>query len=174
MKNKKLFSIGFLCIVVFIGIGAYLWYLYFHEYEGDVLAKNIRLELVNNGNIDYINAKVDDTDDIIPIYYFRVKNNANTTINYEIVLKEVAPSEANDGCDDSTYLKRDELNYELKLDNKVIKKGLLSSVKNDVLDSNEIKGISSNDYSLRVWLNEEDENTKDKHYHYIVNLREIK
>lgn len=174
MKNKKLFTIGFICLIAFIGIGTYFWYLYFHEYEGDVLAKNVRLELINSGKVDYINATIRDTDDIIPIYYFRVKNNVNMHVSYEVLIKDILPSEAKDGCSDDTYFKREELKYELKLDNKVIKSGLLSEIKDDILDKREINSISSNDYALRIWLNEEDENTLDKHYHYRVNVREIK
>lgn len=174
MKNRKLFTIGFICLVVFIGIGTYFWYLYFRDYEGEVLSKNVRLELLNSGRVDYINATIRDTDEVIPIYYFRVKNNVNMPVDYEVLIKDVLPNEVKDGCDDTSYFKREELNYELKLNNKIIKSGLLSEISNNIIDKREMDGISSNDYSLRVWLNEKDENTLDKHYHYIVNIREIK
>ena len=68
MKNKGIFSIAVFSLIVFIGIASYLWYLFFHEYEGVLLSKNPkmeflrRVELVNTGNINYINATNKDSD----------------------------------------------------------------------------------------------------------------
>ena len=81
MKNKTLLTIGVICLTIFIGIAAYLWYLYFNEYEGKLVAENEGLEFLrgvefeNSGAIYYVDASVGDDDSIIPKYYFRVKNN---------------------------------------------------------------------------------------------------
>ena len=74
MKNKNIFVFGMIGLIIFIGIASYLWYLYFHEYEGKLIAQNEDLafmrgvEFVNSGPIDYVNAKTEDDDSIIPIY----------------------------------------------------------------------------------------------------------
>ena len=41
MKSKNIITIGIFSLVIFMGIAAYLWYLYFHEYESKLLAQKI-------------------------------------------------------------------------------------------------------------------------------------
>lgn len=174
MKNRKIFKIAFLSISVFIIFTTYFWYLYFHEAEGEIVKANVRLELINSGRVNYIDAVPEDNESDIPTYYFRVKNNVDTSINYEIIITDVNAYDANDGCTDALMFKRDELEYELKLDNKVIRSGLLSDIKSNILDDNKINGVGVNDYSLRIWLAKDTKTSFDRHYHYIINLREIK
>ena len=174
MKNKTVFKLAFISLVIFIVVATYFWFLYFKDYEGSITKELVRLELINNGGINYINAVPDDLEENIPTYYFRVKNNASESIKYDIFLQNVSPSEVNDGCSDGMIFSTSELNYELKLDNKTIKSGVLSSLNNNALDNNIVSGNSINDYSLRIWLNESAEDNLLKHYHYIVSIREIK
>ena len=164
LNNKTFFRIGFVCVLIFIVIASYLWYLYFHNYEGEMLGKNIALEFINSGHIDYVNAQVNDPEEIIPTYYFRVKNNIDKVFKYEKKIKK-------DTKLPSTF-SEDELMYELKLDNRVIKNGLLSSIQNNVLDANTISGNKINDYSLRIWLADNAIDDANKSYHYVVNFRE--
>ena len=177
MNNKSIFTVGIISLVIFIGIASYLWYIYFHEYEAKLLSQNgafdfIRgVELVNSGGIDYINATVDDDDNIIPIYYFRVKNNSDKDYKYVLYLENAT---SNDGCTSDTLFNRDELLYELKMDNKVIKSGALNTISNNILDDNIINSKSVNDYSLKVWLKDDVEDYANKHFHYVVNIREKK
>ena len=177
MKNKSIFTIGLICLLIFIGIASYLWYLYFNEYEGRVVASTEGLEFyrgvefVNSGPINYVNAKVDDDDSIIPKYYFRVKNNAEKDFSYTL---NILDSEGKDGCSSDTRFKRSDLKYELKLDNKVIKSGALDSLTDNILDTNIVKKGSVNDYSLKIWLKEESADKEKFHYHYIVSLKEKK
>ncbi len=177
MKNKKIFTIGIVCLTIFIIIASYLWYLYFNEYEGHLLSQNENtvflrgVELVNSGSIDYINALPGDSPSIIPTYYFRVKNNSNK--NYDYVL-HIENASASDGCTPDTTFSRDELEYELKLDNIVIKSGNLSSIRNNILDVNTISQNSVKDYSLRIWLKDGLVDYEKKHFHYVVNIKEKK
>ena len=172
MNNKTVFKVAFISVLVFIIVGTYFWYLYFKNGEGELISKNVRLELVNNGNINYINASPLDPAERIPTYYFRIKNNSNSSIKYEVYLNDVKAVDANDGCNDATNYKRNELKYELKLDNKVIKTGLLTELLNNVLDENTILGNTTNNYSLRIWLSDGIDNAIYRHYHYVINLKE--
>ena len=175
MKNKKVLDIAVLCLIIFIGIASYLWYLYFNEYEGRLINENPKMEfirgveLINTGSINYVNATVDDVDSIIPTYYFSVKNKSNKDYNYIIVIED---SEGTDGCSSSSRLSRSELIYELKLDNKVIKVDGLDTLSNNILDSNIVKANSTNDYSLKIRLKSDTTNYEDKHFHYVINLKE--
>ena len=177
MKNKTILTLGVICLTIFIGISAYLWYLYFHEYEGKLIAEDASLEFIrnvqfeNSGPIYYVNASVDDSDSVIPKYYFKVKNSSTKDFNYNVYLEN---SEGNDGCSPSTRFNRSDLQYELRLDNKVIKSGGLDTLNNNLLDSNIIKKDSTNDYSLKVWLKDDYNGKEQLHFHYIITLKEKK
>ena len=167
---------GFLFALAFLIVASYLWYLYFHNYEKDVLTKEtiLDLEILNSGKIDYVNAKVDDPKDIIPVYYFRIKNNTSNDVSYKVLMRDVSSVEANDGCSDGRLFKREELKYELLLKGRVVASGLLSDIKNNILTMGNVNGNSINDYSMRVWLNDEEGmnvNTIGKHYHYVVDVK---
>ncbi len=175
MKNKNVLTIAIICLFIFVGIASYLWYVYFHEYERTLIdaspaMKFIKgVELINSGNINYINAKSYDDDSVIPVYYFSVRNHSDKDYNYVILLED---SNGNDGCTPSTRLKRSELEYELTLDNEVIKTGSLDSLNNNVLDKSIIKIGERNDYSLKIRLKENDTDYENKHFHYVINMKE--
>ncbi len=174
MKNRTVFKIAFFSLVLFVIIATYFWYLFFKDYAGENQSQKVRLELINNGGINYINAVPNDIDSNIPVYYFRVRNNVDEIINYEMSIEDVSPDKVNDGCSSDMLFARNELNYELKLDNKIIKSGVLSELSNNLLDNNEVKANSVNDYSLKIWLNTAAGDDLLKHYHYVVNIKEIK
>lgn len=167
MKTKVLFKIGYVSIFVFMVIAAYLWYLYFKNSFGP--EHDIALEFQSGNSINYINATIDDVDEAIPTYYFRVKNNVDKKIDYKILLEQ---TQGNDGCTPATTFLPSEIVYELKKDNIIISTGLLSELSNNVLVENSINGNSTNDYSLRIRLDEDIENYLDKHFHYVVKLGE--
>ena len=175
MKNKGAFTIAIISLVIFMGIASYLWYLYFHEYEQKVIAENSVLEfirdveLVNTGSINYVNANVLDSDTMVPTYYFSVKNKANVDHNYVIIIEETS---GNDGCTSATRFTKEELEYELKFENEVIKTGGLDTLANNVLDSNIVKANGTNDYSIKIKLKSDDVNYESKHFHYIINMKE--
>lgn len=172
MKRVLILKIAFISMIIFTIAGGYFWYIYFNENDGKIVSSNARLELLNNGAINYINAMPNDSDNVIPTYYFRVKNNLNMKASYELVLDEISPSAAGDGCTSATFFQKNELMYELKLDNKLIKSGRLSTLKDNLLDSNVVSGNSTNDYSLRIFIANDTDNSLQKHYHYVVNLKE--
>lgn len=174
MKNKTVFKLAFISLFIFVVVATYFWFLYFKEYEGTVTKEMVRLELINNGGINYINAVPNDVEENIPTYYFRIKNSSTEDIKYDIFLQNVSPSEVNDGCSDGMIFSASELSYELKLDNEVIKKGVLSSLINNILDNNKVSANSINDYSLRIWLNDSVTDNLLKHYHYTIGIRENK
>lgn len=169
MKNKSVFKIAFISVLIFIIVATYFWYLYFKNGIGKSLSNNIRLEIANNGGINYINARYNDPDDKIPVYYFRVNNNSNNNIEYDILFEKTSVS---DGCTESTIFSSDELNYEIKKNDRIVKSGLVSDIKNGVIYSSTVTGNTKDNYALRVFLNEKAEEKYQNHYHYIINIRE--
>ena len=148
MKNKRVLNIAFFSLIIFIAIASYLWYLYFHDYENRIIAENPKTEFVRG--VELVNTG---------------------GINYIITINE---ENVKDGCSKSTRFSRDELEYELKLDNKVIKKEGLDKISNNILDTNTIKGNSINDYSLKIRLKSGITDYEEKHFHYVINLEESK
>ena len=171
MKRLLILKAAYIFMITFTIIGGYYWYLYFDEREGKGLSDNLRLQLLNNGPVTYIDAIPNDEESNIPIYYFRVKNNISTPVEYTLMFNEISPVEANDGCDNSKFLKKSELSYQLTMDNKVIKSGKLSDI-NSVLDINKVSGNTTNDYSLKIFISPDSTDTLQKHYHYSVTLKE--
>lgn len=177
MKSKNIIVVGIFSLIVFMGIASYLWYLYFHEYEEKLIAQNNDsdftrgVELINSGSITYLNATNTDDDMIVPTYYFRVKNNSSMDHEYVLYLEN---AQVNDGCSSATTYSRSELEYELKLDNRVIKTGGLDTISNNVLDINKVTKNSINDYSIKVRLKSSVTDYSDKHFHYIITMKEKK
>lgn len=175
MKNKGILTIAVICLFISFVIGSYLWYLYFHEYESKLIdaspaMKFIKgVELVNSGSINYVNANTLDNENIIPTYYFSVKNHSDKVYTYVIILED---SNGKDGCTPSTRLKRNELEYELSLDNEVILSGGLDTLNNNILTKNIIKIGETHDYSLKIKLKDDDTGYENKHFHYIINMKE--
>lgn len=175
MKNKNVLTIAIICLFIFVGIASYLWYIYFREYESKLIdaspaMKFIKgVELINSGSINYVNANANDDESVVPTYYFTVKNHSDKDYNYVIFIEDSA---GGDGCTPSTRLKRSDLEYELTLDNEVIRSGDLSSLQNNVLDKNIVKIGGINDYSLRIKIKENDTDYENKHFHYIINMKE--
>lgn len=175
MGKKRIFVFGVISLIIFIGLAAYLWYLYFKDYEAKLLLQDSSMEFVNgieltnSGSVNYINATNEDDDSIIPSYYFRVKNKSNKKYDYILYIENIS---GDDGCTLETTFSRDDLQYELKLDNKVIKSGNLGTINNNILDINEINALSSNDYALKIWLREDLTDYANKHFHYVVTMKE--
>ena len=169
MRSRIVFKIGFIFALVFVVLMSYFWYLYFNEENLKELGPNKNLEFISGSNTNYINAKVDDTDEAIPTYYFRVRNHGDADVNYDVILKKTI---VNDGCDNSTTFSLSDLNYEFKLNGLVIKSGLLSDIQNGILDNSTLKKESTNDYSLRIWLNKDNKDYQNKHFHYVINIEE--
>lgn len=175
MKNKGVLAVAIFSLFVFIGIASYLWYLYFQDYETTLVNASSAMkfikgvELINSGNINYVNANVTDDDSVIPTYYFSVKNHSDKDYNYVILLEDI---EGSDGCSSTSRFKRNELMYELTLDNVVVKSGGLDTLKNNVLDKNIIKVNGINDYSFRIKLKDDTTDYENKHFHFIINMKE--
>lgn len=179
MKNKRILTIGIISLIIFIGLATYLWYLYFSDYEKKLISQDAidnitfanSIELVNSGGTNYANATNKDDDAIIPVYYFRVSNKSDKEFEYVLLFENVT---VNDGCTPETTLKRSELEYELRLNDSVIQKGDLDSVDNDILETNTIASHSNNDYALKVKIKDNVTNYNDKHFHYVVTIKENK
>lgn len=176
MSNKLFFRIGYIFLIIFILLGTYFWFVFFDNYTKDK-TKNYDFQnyvkLISDNNITMINTEaMDNPDETIQSYLFHVSNDSEFSVKYSLLIQDIMPNSVNDGCSMDTLLRREDLNYELKENGKVIKNGLLSSIRNNQLYDSLVEGNETKNYELRVWIKANALDWKDKHYHYMINLRE--
>ena len=183
MKNKILIIVAGLLLLVFLTFGTYAWYLFFlrasDNYGGAANADNRAGGIVMDdaGNrvydTDVDNYEGDNISDIPP-YTFTIRNTDASGGSYTLYLEDVPVNSINDGCTEATLLDRTQLNYQLILNDKVIKQDSLDNIKDNVLDRRSIDGKKTNTYKLRIYIKEDADNWRDKHYHYKVTMNKEK
>ena len=177
MKNKVLI------ISLFLTFGTYAWYLFFlrasESYGGSSVSSNRQGNIVMNddGNnvydTDVDNHKGDNIEEV-PSYVFQIKNSDSKSGTYTLYLEDVPVNSVNDGCTEATLLDRTQLNYQLILNDKVIKQDSLDNIKDNVLDRRSIDANKTNTYKLRIYIKEDAEDWRSKHYHYKVVMNKEK
>ncbi len=179
MKNKILLVCGSLMLIIFLVFGTYFWYLYFLRVNNISSSTTTTqdvggITLIDNGkNVYDSDATTTNPDNVenIDAYVFNVKNDTNKNGSYTLYLEDVPINSVKDGCTEETLLKRNQLRYQLILDEQVIKEDDLENIKDNVLDTRTIIPNSTNHYKLRVYIKEDAENWTNKHYHYKVSIK---
>ena len=92
------------------------------------------------------------------------------TSNYILYIEDLPANVLNDGCSEDTLLTRNQLKYQLILNDKVIKEDYMTSIKDNILDTREINGKTTNNYSLKIYIHDEATDWVGKHYHYKVSI----
>lgn len=178
MKSRSVLIFGFISVIISIVIGAYFWWLYFLNYNNDGRFSNENFGYGNLVLIDIegVNATSEESKENgigTPSYLFRVDNKKNSSTKYTLYIEETPYNLVDDECSPSTTLQRKDLSYSFKLNGVIIKYGKLSDIKDNILDERMIGVDKSNNYELRVWINEEAYEWEGKHYHYKVVLKEV-
>lgn len=113
----------------------------------------------------------DDSTGMIVPYDFSISNTKDDDSTYDLLIEDIIEKEKG-----KNILLRKYLNYELKLNDVVIKKGTMSNIKNNILDTRTMSKNSTNSYSLKIWLNEKSKETDwmNKYYSYNITVEPIK
>ena len=113
-------------------------------------------------------------DNPVEPYLFTIKNNSRKDSHYQLLLEEDAISNQ-DGYRQEQLLTRNQLEYELSLEGKVIQQDKLSTLKNNVLDDRIIQGGQTYQYALKIWEHNEVKlgEWENKYYHYKVKTKVI-
>ena len=157
MKKRILLTIAALLLISFLGIGTYMWYNFFLGITSNYgnssngsSSGSIKLEDAETSVTDSNASKVDDSEvsNVTP-YTFKVKNSKNTEGKYTIFIEDAPLNSINDGC-------------------------FLSSIKDNILDTETIKENTTNNYELRIYIHENANDWVGKHYHYQINIKEEK
>lgn len=175
MKKKVLLAIGLIVLIVVIAVASYFWYIFFLDLGSDGTLSNKNktpssLILVDENKIYATFREGIEVLDDAPGYKFKVINNGVKTSKYRLKIIEIEPNKINDGCTPSTILKTSDLNYQLYLNNQIIKEGKLSELDNAYLDEQELNIDLTNNYELRIWVNSTATEFEGKHYHYKVDI----
>ena len=159
-------------IILFIGLSTYYWFWLFIDIgtDGTLKRKSVSetVSLVDENPVYDVYDKEQIFNTFEP-YYFRITN-TGTTKKINVVLNDVDPSSINDGCNLETTLKREELTYVLKRENKEIKSGKLSDLKDNILYTDTILVDVTLHYSLEVNVDDYADPKEGYHYHYKLSL----
>lgn len=176
MKKIIMLLLAGVALFAFIFTTSILWYRFF--YNGSTISNDninsVNVQLGNNNTIDEsgLIPLDDETAKAITPYEFKVLNNSNHELIYNVLLEDSIIS------DDTNYaskdlLSRNQLRYQLSLNGNVIKVGNLSELKNNILDTRSISASQVNNYQLRIYVGEAFQNTdwQNKYYHFDINVQ---
>ena len=180
MKNKILLICGFLLLIIFIAFGTYYWYIYFLRAssasisDGGTIQSAGGITLIDNDkNVYDADATATDGENLdnVEAYIFNIKNDNKSQGSYTLYLEDVPINSVKDGCTEATLLKRNQLRYQLILNEQVLKEDDLDNITDNILDSRVIPGNTTNHYKLKVFIKEDASDWSGKHYHYKVTLK---
>lgn len=165
MTKKIFLALGGILLFAFVICTSFLWYKVF--YYGDI-GKINTLQVQKESDEVALNENLvpmtESWSTTVPNYKFSIKNVNDFKSSYKVVFEEVNITEAK--------LSKSQLNYELLLNGKIIKKGNLAKVKNNILDERYVMAGKTNNYELKVYIPDSVEKGtwENKSYAYKVNI----
>ena len=183
MKNKLVLLIDGVILVLLLIFGTYVWYLYFLRYSiNNSKNSNNTNTSVKVGDLEFkedskgvYDANAKSIEDIevkdVPAYSFRVINNGESDKDYTLLIEDITANLVDDGCSEDNLLARNDLKYQLILNDEIIKEDYLSNIKDNILDTRKLESKKTNTYSLKVYIHETAKDWFGKHYHYKVVLK---
>lgn len=165
--GKKIFLVfsGVLLFLFIVGT-AFLWYkAFYYNNLGIVSSLQVKKESEEVALTENLFPMSETEASVVPNYKFSVKNVNDFKSRYEVVYKEQEVS-------GKQKLSKSQLTYQLILNGKIIKKGNLADLKNDVLDDRYIMPNTNNQYELKVYISESAKDTawQNKSYAYKVDI----
>lgn len=164
-KNIVLFILVFVLFLIFVFLLSYRIFgnkvFFSKKYELELNEKSISL-------VDL--SPVSDSEGLKnKPYVFEVKNKNKHNVSYKLFIND-----STDNIKNENVLSRNNLKFQLKLNDKIILSDSLGNLKNNVLDTNYVNGKSSNRYELVIWLSDElGDNWMDKSYGYNISIEEV-
>lgn len=158
-KNAKFIIIGLCFLVLFVFLLSCYFYQVFARKNPSIIS-NLEVSFSDRGEI-IIHPDLANDSSLVEPYQFKIKNKGEVPAKYKIVLY--------DNSEKKNGIPRNDLQYELILNQKVIKTGTLDEIKNDILDSRSVSLQEENSYSLKVWLYSDDD-LENKSYNYYLKV----
>lgn len=176
MGKKVALFLGGVILFAFIFVASIAWSKIFYGASTPEEITTLSIKMSPTGNQVDANQNLPSeevTSEVVP-YSFKVTNTSNKDGHYQILLEE-DPISNKVGYRQEDLLTRNQLNYQLLLNGVVIKKGRLSSIKNNILDDRIIEGKQENQYILKIWVHDKVKagEWENKYYHYKVTSKII-
>ena len=182
MKRLILLILSGIALFAFIFTSSMLWYNFFYNGTYSIDADNDTDDTVSSIEVQLDDDNTISEGDLIPLdkemakniepYSFRVKNTNSVSAYYNVIIEDAMIS--NDvNYSSKELLLRNQLEYQLSLNGKLIKTGMLSDIRNNILDSRTISENETNNYELRMYVSESalDTNWQNKYYHFNINVQ---
>ncbi len=177
MRSKWLWLIlgGFLLVAFILGT-SYAWYLLFSDTK--VMVANLAISFEDSNRQVHLQDSFPISDELgkqVTPYVFSITNTGTVTGTYRLIFKEQSPDIANDGCTPYNQLRKDQMKYQLILNQIPIAFGNLGDLENDILDLRKILPKEKNYYQLRVWIDQDQlgEDVINRHFHYTVEVQSV-
>lgn len=174
-KNKAIFFLVFLVLLLFVAVGYAAWTrVYNGEKENSIDTATLILTLdeTESNEISLINTvPVSDTKGVtFRPYTFKLKNSGTITANYRLKVIDYEKAYNDDMC---SKLDWSNIRYSLKKDNEVATIGNLGEI-NGVLNIGEIDALETNTYSLILWIKSDATNeVMNQHFHGMIKVDAI-
>lgn len=171
MKKGLFLLVGGISLMIAIFLISYYSFMYFNKNQPKIDVNTLEIVLSDDGKINLSEQSPinDDQTSAIEPYKFKVKNNGKASATYQLLIEDFVTDK------NTKLLSRKYLNYELTLNNVVIKNENLSYVKNNVLDTKILEANTENNYELKIWVTGDINSTEwmGKTYNYNVTVNPI-
>ncbi len=158
---KKIIGVILLCIA--IGVGTYFGTLYLDSLRNKGEVKlTVTFDDTESFKLETIKKMTKEEALKEWPYIMKVENKGEAKGLYQILITDV----------ETSTIKRDKLEYSLKLDDQEITSGKLKDVQDNILYTGEIEGKTTQNYKLYIWVI--DEVDKEDNYEYKLEFNTIK
>lgn len=172
MKKNLMLILGGIVLFIFIALTSFMWYrVFLTKGASPVAVLQIKLEQQEKTIVTEKSIPTPSSDlNTIEPYQFQVVNNTKKAGIYKVLLEEPTLSETDKKYAKENLLTRNQLEFQLLLNGKIVRQGKLSELSNNELEKRSIDQNQVNQYQLRIFLSEEAYNTawQNKYYHYKV------
>jgi hypothetical protein len=93
------------------------------------------------------------------VYSFVINNNNSISSKYDVLLK-----------DQKSTIDRKFINFKLYRNNKVIKQGKLSDIRENIIDRTILNPNNHNDYRFVIWIDDKKDIDSDSYYTYYLKV----
>ena len=175
MKKTTIILLCSAAIVIFTVLVSIVCFKLYNQEDRRVSSVEISLNDQGKGvSLDQVIPIQDYEVEKLKGYDFQVKNNGDMDTMYQVLIEEVELSNKK-GYSKSELLSRNQLNYELSLNGKVIAGGSMADIKNNIIDQRLVPINKTSKYKLKVWIPQSagKTNWSNKYYRYKVDIKTV-
>lgn len=141
-RTPKIF-LGFFILIVLMACFTWFCYNLFNS-KDPAIVSSLQVSLTESSK----SVSTDDSSiDLVAPHTFNVFNKGSLDVPYKVMISTNNNSMGGESLD--------LVHYQLILNSKIVKQGSISDISNNILDARTIKGNTTNEYNLKVWLDDD-------------------